>query len=188
MNAAPEISVVIEWENVLHFEKERSEVVLHCLAERIHDLDRAVRLRLEQVPLARHHGDLSRLRLRECCVDLARARADAPPFPPLTRVRERPRLKRLLPGASWLWASGAHRPRLRCGGAVAQIDGQIGQFQRAGRLSKPLFKVKQTILWLSILVPVYNVDSYIEYCPASTLVQSLKRVEIIVVDDQSSNN
>ena len=50
MNAAPEISVVIEWENVLHFEKERSEVVLHCLAERIHDLDRAVRLRLEQVP------------------------------------------------------------------------------------------------------------------------------------------
>lgn len=139
-------------------------------------------------PGARHHGDRLRLRVRECCGDLARARADAPPFPPLTRVRERPRAKRLLPGASWLWAIGAHRPRLRCGGAVAQIDGQIGQFQRAGRLSKPLFKVKQTILWLSILVPVYNVDSYIEYCPASTLVQSLKRVEIIVVDDQSSNN
>lgn len=44
------------------------------------------------------------------------------------------------------------------------------------------------IPWLSILIPVYNVDPYIKDCLASILDQNLEGVEIIVVDDQSSDN
>lgn len=44
------------------------------------------------------------------------------------------------------------------------------------------------IPWLSILIPVYNVGPYIEDCFASILAQNLEGVEIIVVDDQSSDN
>jgi glycosyltransferase involved in cell wall biosynthesis len=44
------------------------------------------------------------------------------------------------------------------------------------------------IPWLSILIPVYNVDEYIKECFASILAQNLEGVEIIVVDDQSTDN
>lgn len=42
MNAVPDISVVIEWENVLLSAMERSEVMLHRLAEQIRGLERSV--------------------------------------------------------------------------------------------------------------------------------------------------
>ena len=42
MNATPDISVVIEWENVLLSAHERSEVMLHRLAQQIRDIDRTV--------------------------------------------------------------------------------------------------------------------------------------------------
>jgi glycosyltransferase involved in cell wall biosynthesis len=41
--------------------------------------------------------------------------------------------------------------------------------------------------WLSILVPVYNVEPYIEDCLVSILAQNLEGVELVVVDDQSSD-
>lgn len=41
---------------------------------------------------------------------------------------------------------------------------------------------------LSIIVPVYNVERYIERCMNSLLKQSLKNVEIVLVDDGSTDN
>lgn len=38
---------------------------------------------------------------------------------------------------------------------------------------------------ISIVVPVYNVEPYIDRCMQSLLSQSLKEVEIILVDDAS---
>ena len=42
--------------------------------------------------------------------------------------------------------------------------------------------------WLSILIPVYNVDAYLSDCFNSLLMQDLSRVEIIAVDDQSTDH
>ncbi len=41
---------------------------------------------------------------------------------------------------------------------------------------------------ISIVVPVYNVERYIDRCVQSLLNQSLKDIEIILVDDQSPDN
>lgn len=41
--------------------------------------------------------------------------------------------------------------------------------------------------WLSILIPVYNVDAYLSDCFDSLLTQDLSGVEIIAVDDQSTD-
>ena len=41
---------------------------------------------------------------------------------------------------------------------------------------------------VSIIVPVYNVDEYIQKCLDSILAQTLKEIEIICVDDASSDN
>lgn len=40
---------------------------------------------------------------------------------------------------------------------------------------------------VSIIIPVYNVDAYIEKCLNSIVVQTLKNIEIIVVDDGSTD-
>ena len=40
---------------------------------------------------------------------------------------------------------------------------------------------------LSIIVPVYNVENYIEECILSLLNQNIDNMEIIVVDDGSSD-
>lgn len=42
--------------------------------------------------------------------------------------------------------------------------------------------------WLSILIPVYNVEAYLGDCLASLVSQGLADVEIIVIDDQSTDN
>ena len=41
---------------------------------------------------------------------------------------------------------------------------------------------------VSIIIPVYNVDKYIPKCLDSIIVQALKEIEIICVDDASSDN
>ncbi len=41
--------------------------------------------------------------------------------------------------------------------------------------------------WLSILLPVYNVEAYLSECFASLLGQDLSGVEIIAIDDQSTD-
>ena len=40
---------------------------------------------------------------------------------------------------------------------------------------------------LSVIVPVYNVEEYLGACLDSLLRQSLKRLEIIIVDDGSTD-
>lgn len=41
---------------------------------------------------------------------------------------------------------------------------------------------------ISVIVPVYNVEKYLEKCVESLLNQSLKDIEIILVDDGSPDN
>ena len=41
---------------------------------------------------------------------------------------------------------------------------------------------------VSIIVPIYGVEKYIHECVDSILVQTLKEIEIILVDDGSKDN
>ena len=41
---------------------------------------------------------------------------------------------------------------------------------------------------ISIIVPVYNVESYLKTCLNSLVNQSLKDIEIICIDDKSTDN
>ena len=41
---------------------------------------------------------------------------------------------------------------------------------------------------VSIILPVYNVENYIEKCLDSLLKQSLKEIEIIIINDGSTDN
>lgn len=41
---------------------------------------------------------------------------------------------------------------------------------------------------VSIIVPVYNVEKYIEKCLNSLISQSYKNIEIILIDDGSKDN
>lgn len=41
---------------------------------------------------------------------------------------------------------------------------------------------------ISIIVPVYNVENYIQQCLKSLMVQTYKNIEIIIIDDGSTDN
>ena len=41
---------------------------------------------------------------------------------------------------------------------------------------------------VSVIVPVYNVENYLEKCLTSLVNQTLKDIEIIVVNDGSTDN
>lgn len=41
---------------------------------------------------------------------------------------------------------------------------------------------------VSVIVPVYNVESYVEYCLDSLINQTLKDIEIVIVNDGSTDN
>ena len=45
-----------------------------------------------------------------------------------------------------------------------------------------------TIPKVSIVIPVYNVEQYIEQCLISVINQTLKDIEIIIVNDCSPAN
>lgn len=41
---------------------------------------------------------------------------------------------------------------------------------------------------ISIIIPVYNVEEYIEQCLESVINQTLKEIEIIIVNDGTQDN
>lgn len=43
-------------------------------------------------------------------------------------------------------------------------------------------------IFLSIIIPVYNVENYLKSCLSSILDQQFKQYEIILVDDGSTDN
>ena len=51
-----------------------------------------------------------------------------------------------------------------------------------------MVRVIQIMIKVSIIIPVYNVEKYIPECLDSVINQSLKEIEIICVDDCSTDN
>ena len=41
---------------------------------------------------------------------------------------------------------------------------------------------------VSIIVPIYNVEAYLDRCMQSLIMQTLREIEIIMVDDGSPDN
>ena len=41
---------------------------------------------------------------------------------------------------------------------------------------------------ISIIVPIYNVEAYLDRCMQSLIMQTLREIEIIMVDDESPDN
>lgn len=51
-----------------------------------------------------------------------------------------------------------------------------------------MMKEKQTLPLISVVVPVYNVEGYIDKCIKSIIIQTYEKLEIILVDDGSTDS
>lgn len=66
-----------------------------------------------------------------------------------------------------------------CGYQEKHGDGKEGE--------NPIMEVKENQYAVSIIVPTYNVENFLEECMDSIIGQSLKNIEIICVDDGSTD-
>ena len=48
--------------------------------------------------------------------------------------------------------------------------------------------MKEKVMFISVIIPVYNVEEYIEECLNSVLNQTLRNIEIIIVNDGTKDN
>ena len=55
-------------------------------------------------------------------------------------------------------------------------------------LAKCELKGKIKMIKVSIIIPVYNVEKYIEKCIKSLITQTLKEIEFIFVNDGTPDN
>ena len=56
-----------------------------------------------------------------------------------------------------------------------------------GELAKPVKNIQSELPMISVIVPAYNVEKYIEKCLSSLVSQSFKDIEIIVINDGSTD-
>lgn len=72
---------------------------------------------------------------------------------------------------------------------VKTVDKVIEDFstRRIGALARKSRKTRSRNVEISVVVPVYNVESYLETCLQSIAAQSFNNFEVILVDDGSSD-
>lgn len=66
----------------------------------------------------------------------------------------------------------------------------LDRLYKLEKTKKPFVQLKEQVKVpkISVVIPVYNVENYIEECLISVLKQSLKEIEVVIVDDGSPDN